>query len=91
MAKKDEWYLNHDKLEKIDKEIADRQEANLTMMAAAMLEGMQAHDEDGTLWELVEEMLKQDYVLTSRLEFIINSAVHEASLTEEEKGGRYAN
>jgi|21_taG_2_1085346.scaffolds.fasta_scaffold53132_3 predicted RNA-binding protein len=91
MAKKDEWFLNIRKLEDIDNEIAERQDANKHMMAYAILEGMRAHDEDGTLWELVEEMLKQDYVLTSRLEFIINSAVYEASLTEEEKGGRYAN
>ena len=62
---------------------------NKVLMAQSILSGFQAHDKDGTLWQLIDEMLKQDYCLVTRLEFIINRAVHDAALQEE--GGHYAN
>jgi|TARA_Y100000289_G_C3901369_1_gene139350 hypothetical protein len=73
----------------LQSEIDEQIERNRVLMAQSILSGFQAHDEDGTLWQLIDEMLKQDYCLVTRLEFIINSAVHDAAL--QEKGGHYAN
>lgn len=89
MAKDDDFVLNNRALYALQAEIAEQSEKNRILMAQSILTAFQAHDADGTLWQLIDEMLKQDHSLVSRLEFIINSAVQDAAL--EEKGGRYAN
>jgi len=89
MAKDDDFVLNNRALYALQEEIAEQYEKNRVLTAQAILSAFQIHDADGSLWQLIEEMLKQDHSLVSRLEFIINSAVQDAALAE--KGGRYAN
>ena len=51
---------NYELQSEIDEQI---ERALRVKMAQSILSGFQAHDEDGTLWQLIDEMLKQDYNL----------------------------
>ena len=90
MAKRDdEWFVNIRSMEDLESEIKKRRIETNKAMAFAMLEGLRAIDEDNELWQLVEEMMRQDSGLVSKLELTIANVFIENGLAAME-GERHA-
>jgi hypothetical protein len=90
MAKRDdEWFVNIRSMEDLESEMRERRIETNKAMAFALLEGLRAIDEDDELWELVEEMMKQDSGLVSKLELTIANVFIENGLATRE-GERHA-
>ena len=85
MAKRDdEWFVNIRSMEDLESEMRERRIETNKAMAFALLEGLRAIDEDDELWELVEEMMKQDSGLVSKLELTIANVFIENGLATRE-------
>lgn len=90
MAKRDdEWFVNIRSMEDLESEMKERRIETNKAMAFALLEGLRAIDEDNELWQLVEEMMRQDSGLVSKLELTIANVFIENGLATRE-GERHA-
>jgi hypothetical protein len=59
-------------------------------MAIAIVSALAQCEEDGDMWELVNDMLNIDEGLVSKLEFLISTCFIDRNIHKIE-GGRYAN
>ena len=85
MAKRDdEWFVNIRSMEDLESEMKERRIETNKAMAFALIEGLRAIDEDDELWELVEEMMRQDSGLVSKLELTIANVLIENGLATRE-------
>ena len=85
MAKRDkEWFVNIRSMEELESEMKERRIETNKAMAFALLEGLRAIDEDNELWQLVEEMMKIDSGLVSKLELTIANVFIENGLATRE-------
>lgn len=85
MAREDkEWFVNIRSIEDLESEMRERRIETNKAMASAMIEGLRAIDEDNELWQLVEEMMRQDSGLVSKLELTIANVFIENGLATRE-------
>ena len=79
----------YETLDELENDIKLRKEETKIALAFAVLQGIECMDEDGQLWELVEEMMDQNPGLVSKLEFTIASVFIEKGLAPRQ-GEDYA-
>ena len=79
----------YETLDELENDIKLRKEETKIALAFAVLQGIECMNEDGQLWELVEEMMDQNPGLVSKLEFTIASVFIEKGLAPRQ-GEDYA-
>lgn len=79
----------YETLDELENDIKLKKEETKIALAFAVLQGIECMDEDGQLWELVEEMMDQNPGLVSKLEFTIASVFIERGLAPRQ-GEDYA-
>ena len=79
----------YETLDELENDIKLKKEETKIALAFAVLQGIECMDEDGQLWELVEEMMDQNPGLVSKLEFTIASVFIEKGLAPRQ-GEDYA-